>query len=79
MAPLSDLRELVLRGSCAAVTAKGLRAVISLSALTSLNLSCCYHVSAEGLRAVGSLTGLTDLNVAGCPNVTAEVLRAVIK
>jgi hypothetical protein len=77
---LSNLPGLTHLNLCGSeVTAKGLRAVISLSALTSLNLSCCYHVSAEGLRAVGSLTGLTDLNVAGCPNVTAEVLRAVIK
>jgi hypothetical protein len=59
------------------VAAAGLRAVSSLIALTSLDLSLCGNVTAEGLRAVSSLTALTLLSLSCCTNVTSEGLLAV--
>ena len=59
------------------LTDKGLRAVISLHALTFLNLSACRNVTAEGLRAVSNCTALTSLDLTFCGKVTDEALRAV--
>ena len=63
LAPLSDLRELVLRGSCAAVTAKGLRTISHKHRqLTQLELFQCGALT-KGAKAIARLTGLTSLRL----------------
>jgi hypothetical protein len=61
------------------LTDAALRAVSSLPALTSLDLTCCKMVTDAGMRAVSSCIGLTSLNLTSCNLVTDEGMRAVIK
>eukprot|EP00242_Pyramimonas_sp_CCMP2087_P011203 CAMPEP_0198213910 /NCGR_PEP_ID=MMETSP1445-20131203/35203_1 /TAXON_ID=36898 /ORGANISM="Pyramimonas sp., Strain CCMP2087" /LENGTH=71 /DNA_ID=CAMNT_0043888771 /DNA_START=149 /DNA_END=361 /DNA_ORIENTATION=- len=49
-----------------------------LTALTSLDLSCCLQVSDEGLRALASFTALNSLNLRGCEQVSDDGLRALL-
>ena len=60
------------------LTDEGLRAVSSLTGLTSLNLTL-VKVADAGLRVASSLPALTSLNLTNCEMVTDEALRAVIK
>jgi hypothetical protein len=64
-------------GETMALTDKGVHAVSSLPALSSLNLRCCDKVTDEGLRAVSSLPALSSLNITLCYQLTDEALRAV--
>ena len=56
---------------------EGLRALSSLTALTTLDLIHCPNVTSEGLRALSSLTALTTLTLYGCNNVTAAAKQAL--
>ena len=58
------------------VTDESLRAVSSLSSLTSLDLEGCELVTSEGLGAVSSLPALVSLNLTYC-KVTIKGLHAV--
>jgi hypothetical protein len=70
--------KLVSNHAWNAMTDEGMRAVCSLTALTTLDLAWCVLVSDEGLRAViRNLTALTVLNLPGCMHVTSEGLQAV--
>jgi hypothetical protein len=60
-----------------ALTDVSVRAVSSLHALTSLDLSRCVKVTDEGLRAVRNCTALTSLNLSWCDELTDEALRTV--
>lgn len=72
-APLSNLRELVLRGSCAAVTAKGLRTITHKHRqLTQLELFQCGAVT-KGAKAIARLTGLTSLRLKQVTDVAAAL------
>jgi hypothetical protein len=51
--------------------------VISLPALTSLNLSHCINLKDTGLRAVSSVLALTSLPLCGCNKVTDAGVRAL--
>jgi hypothetical protein len=62
--------------SCDKVTDEGLRAVSSLTGLTTLNLSCCKQVTDEGLQALGSLTSLSFIELYGT-NVSAAAKQAL--
>jgi hypothetical protein len=73
LAPLSNLRELVLRGSCAAVTAKGLRTITHKHRqLTQLELFQCGAVT-KGAKAIARLTGLTSLRLTQVTDVAAAL------
>ena len=58
-------------------TSEGLRALSSLTALSTLDLCGCLNVSDEVLRALSSLTALTTLDLRYCPNVTAAAKQAL--
>jgi bacterioferritin-associated ferredoxin len=69
------------------LTDESMRAVSSLTALTSLNLTNCRQVTDdgvravvadEGLRAVSCLRALTSLNLYHCDKVTDVGVRAVV-
>ena len=45
------------------LTDQGLRAVSSLTSLTSLNLNYCRELTDAGMLAVSNLTSLTSLNL----------------
>jgi F-box/leucine-rich repeat protein 14 len=78
---LTGLAVLNLR-CCRTVTAEGLRALSSLTALTTLTLhGCDSNVTDEVLRSLSSLTALSTLGLRGCDNVTAagkQALRTAI-
>jgi hypothetical protein len=59
------------------LTDKGMGAVSSLPALTSLNLTWCIYVTDEGVRAVSSCIALKSLNLYACINLTDEAVRVV--
>ena len=50
-------------GEWGVLTDQGLRAVSSLTSLTSLNLNCCRELTDAGMLAVSNLTSLTSLNL----------------
>jgi hypothetical protein len=56
---------------------KWLRALASLTALTSLNLQQCREVSNNGLHALVGLTALKNLNLWGCDRVSDDGLQAL--
>jgi hypothetical protein len=65
-------------GSASHLTDKGLRAVSSLTGLTSLSLSYCRNVTDEGMMlAVSRLTKLKSLNLTWCSTIREKGLRAV--
>jgi hypothetical protein len=59
------------------VTNEGLRAVRTLTGLTSLNISGCYGVTDDGIQAVSTLTWLKSLNLTCCDKVTNDGIRSV--
>jgi hypothetical protein len=54
-----------------------LRAVSSLTKLTTLYLQCCPNVTNEGLQTLSSLTALSTIALYGCTNLTAEGKQAL--
>ena len=72
-----SLKIKVPRGKRAALTDEGMRAVSSLPALTSLDLTDCDKVSNAGMRAVSNCSALTSLDLTRCFKVTVEGMRAV--
>jgi hypothetical protein len=72
---LTGLTGLGLGNFSRSVTSEGLRAVSSLTALTTLSLDS-FYLTTEGLRAVSSLTALTTLNLRNF-YLTSEVLQAL--
>jgi hypothetical protein len=60
-----------------ALTDEGMRAVASLTSITSLNLNFCRRVTDEGLLAVSRLPALKSLNLGVCKKVTNAGLLAV--
>ena len=56
---------------------KWLRALFSLTALTTLNLGFCKQLSDDGLRSLSSLTALANLNLEYCVQVSDDGLRAL--
>jgi hypothetical protein len=64
-------------GDANALTDKGMRAVSSLTSLTSLNLTGCDKITDKGMRAVSSLPALKSLDLRCCRKVTDEGVRAV--
>jgi hypothetical protein len=75
---LTGLADLNLR-CCRTVTAEGLRALSSLTALSTLTLTLSYNpdVTDEVLRSLSSLTALSTLDIYGCHNVTAAAKQAL--
>jgi hypothetical protein len=71
-----ELSNLTGLCGCFNVTNERLRAVSSLTALISLELTHCANMTDEVLFAVSSLTALTTLDLRVCA-VTAEGLRAL--
>jgi hypothetical protein len=68
--------KLVSNHAWNAMTDEGMRAVCSLTALTSLDLAWCVLVSDEGLRSVSSLTGgAAEHAVAPQPHAAIELCR----
>ena len=61
------------------LTDQGLRAVSSLTSLTSLNLTSCRELTNAGMLAVSNLTSLKSLNLAQCRELSDVGMRAVIK
>jgi len=59
------------------VTDMGVKAMSSIRALTSLNLTDCYNLTDEGLRAVSRLKSLTYLKLFNCFKVKNEGVLAV--
>jgi hypothetical protein len=59
------------------LTDEGMRAVSSLTALTSLDIAHCFKVTNAGVRALRSLPALTSLNIRWCPMVTAAGVQAL--
>jgi hypothetical protein len=59
------------------LTDKVLRAVSSLTGLTSLNLCFCQLLTDKGMLALSNLTGLASLNLSFCGLVTDEGMLAV--
>jgi hypothetical protein len=72
--------ELELKGGAGnGVTDEGMRAVSSLTSITSLDISGCVLMTNEGLRAVSNLRALTCLDLTSCGRVTDAGVLAVIK
>jgi hypothetical protein len=59
------------------LTDQGLRAVSSLTSLTSLNLNYCRELTDVGMLAVSNLTSLKSLNLTCCDKVTDVGMLAV--
>jgi hypothetical protein len=64
-------------GGLGVLTDEALRAVSSLPAITSLDLTLCVKVKDDGIRAVSSCTALTSLDLAHCYELTDEGIRTV--
>ena len=57
------------------LTAEGLRAVGSLTALSFIDLCCCTNLTDAVLRELHGLTALTHVNIGACDKVTHVGLR----
>jgi hypothetical protein len=69
--------ELLKGSGYGVLTDEALRAVSSLPAITSLDLTLCVKVKDDGIRAVSSCTALTSLDLAHCYELTDEGIRTV--
>ena len=58
------------------LTAEGLRAVGSLTALSFIDLCCCTNLTDAVLRELHGLTALTTLHVYGCSTIQGGAGRA---
>ena len=77
LAPLSELRALVLHGSCAAVTVKGLRTITHKHRqLTELELFQCGAIT-KAAKALARLTHLTSLRLVQVPTTAPRRVKPV--